>query len=328
MDSETPCGFVCFDARADVVQLLLAGLAQCIAGKEKTVPVVDTTFERLKGNLRSRIVYTRCRSTEMKKLTMTRLSDIIDRFVVSQKSGWGSLARLFSSKEVEEKEKNENTRSLIRFLEEKYHLLLSQNLPEFATEVLQLLADDQLACVQMFKDQSERQEHIQMCSFRPMYCPYNGCSKPISYLRKEEHDRTCTFKIIECPNGCGFETIRRNMSVHLEGDCLWKPIPCTYRKLGCVEDIPQCKLEEHLVYHMNAHIAYYVLGIDRQRSKGQELEQRIYDANDKNTKMKEEAAKKHIKLAKLQKKLASMEADLNSKHNQQMKEVSKILREC
>ncbi|KNC77030.1 hypothetical protein SARC_10498, partial [Sphaeroforma arctica JP610] len=200
--------------------------------------------------------------------------------------------------------------------------------PTFATEVLQDLGDGRLACLQQFaEDESaKKSEHWTECPFRPLVCEHKGCTRTVSYLHLKEHDQQCQFKIIPCPNGCDYECVRGVMSAHLEGSCVCKPIPCPYRRLGKCNTVPQNKLEAHLLTHCNHHIEGLVSYIDTLTLRGQKIEQRIYDANDRLSRFKDQQFQKHLKdLGKMQKKISHMESDLTSTQNKQMKQLSKVL---
>jgi len=50
----------------------------------------------------------------------------------------------------------------------------------------------------------------------------------------QEHLDKCPFMDVNCPKECGQQLLRKALQEHLEKDCPFRTIPCTY----CTEEVP------------------------------------------------------------------------------------------
>jgi hypothetical protein len=49
-----------------------------------------------------------------------------------------------------------------------------------------------------------------------------------------EHDANCDWKDIPCPLQCGRVVVRKNAEAHMAQECIMRPVPCPYARVGCV----------------------------------------------------------------------------------------------
>jgi hypothetical protein len=71
------------------------------------------------------------------------------------------------------------------------------------------------------------------CSFAAHRCPNSGCMSQFSLKWWGEHDANCDWKDIPCPLQCGRVVVRRNADAHLAQECIMRPFPCPYARVGC-----------------------------------------------------------------------------------------------
>lgn len=71
------------------------------------------------------------------------------------------------------------------------------------------------------------------CQFAVHRCPNNGCSVTFSRKWWGEHDATCNWKEILCPLQCGVCVSRRSAPTHMANDCIMRPVPCPFARVGC-----------------------------------------------------------------------------------------------
>lgn len=102
------------------------------------------------------------------------------------------------------------------------------------------------------EDPNER--HRLGCIFRPMACQHEGCTAMFSARAEPQHDAVCGFKLLACPQGCGAHLTRATMDEHCAGPCPSRPIPCTFKHIGCHEHVTVGTLEAHLASHSAHHL--------------------------------------------------------------------------
>jgi hypothetical protein len=71
------------------------------------------------------------------------------------------------------------------------------------------------------------------CPFAVHRCPNVGCSATFSRKWWEEHDATCVWKEVPCPLQCGVCVARRSTPAHVADDCIMRPVPCPFARVGC-----------------------------------------------------------------------------------------------
>ena len=118
------------------------------------------------------------------------------------------------------------------------------------------------------------EEHMAMCQFTPVSCPYQCeivlllrkdldhhinnecpnrdykceyCGKKSTYISITRiHDRICDEKLVPCPNEGCTETIKRHMiEDHVENDCEYTEVSCKYANIGCEVKLKRKYMRAH-----------------------------------------------------------------------------------
>lgn len=92
------------------------------------------------------------------------------------------------------------------------------------------------------------------CENEISVCEYCGMEDN-SFVIYKVHQKVCPSVPLECPNKCGVPgTTRSEILVHLENECPLRLVSCSYRHVGCEEQVRFLNLDEHNTASYQKHL--------------------------------------------------------------------------
>ncbi|XP_057500600.1 uncharacterized protein LOC130784657 [Actinidia eriantha] len=131
-------------------------------------------------------------------------------------------------------------------------------------------------CNMKFNTTEELAEHSWQCSFRTMNCTNEGCNVRFCAAHLENHDSICPFKIFPCEQKCSDSIMRCEMDKHCITVCSMKLMNCRFYPVGCQSTFPRCKIEQHRLEDVHAHLLY-VLQVIHKDASVEDLKRRVVE---------------------------------------------------
>lgn len=116
-------------------------------------------------------------------------------------------------------------------------------------------------CSMSFNSALDLANHVDGCTFRPVFCQNEGCDARFCAGHLEEHDSTCDFKIVPCEQKCTDSIMRREMDRHCITVCPMKLVNCPFYGVGCRSSIAQSMIGKHCSDDIESHLLVMLKGV-------------------------------------------------------------------
>jgi hypothetical protein len=163
------------------------------------------------------------------------------------------------------------------------------------------------------------------CRFFRVPCPNEGCHVTVSKMHLSRHDQECPFKILRCE--CGDEFQRHQSTDHSKHECKLRTVECPFKDIGCIKEIRIIDMNTHVVEDAPAHLLLAVNRLAEHQEVIRKLYGEVQTLQDENKDLKEharkreqeskqEVAKLHTQMTKVNKELAQLEKTCKKEFSQ------------
>ena len=96
------------------------------------------------------------------------------------------------------------------------------------------------------------------CPLRPATCKY--CSHRCSFASLTQvHYAVCPGYPVTCPNGCGADSIERQLLPNHIVGCPMAVVQCDFASVGCATKSPKVRMQQHIESNVGGHLSLVVV---------------------------------------------------------------------
>jgi len=122
----------------------------------------------------------------------------------------------------------------------------------------------------------EKEPHILLCDYRTLACEF--CEISISFIDLKNHFDVCPKFVMDCLQKCGKQVERKDLTHHIEEDCMNTIIDCPFNGIGCDFTCSKKELSKHFKYSSAEHMLFMYSLIIKTQKNSNAVKQNIFNA--------------------------------------------------